>query len=112
MADSATKLSNLRTGRQLAIEITKAGADLYDLLDKEPDLRDIRVLSVAKQLEMNELETEIKRQIQLVNENINHTRKGVEDLLADEANLKAKIERKRQELERREKRLRSLQGVR
>lgn len=70
------------------------------------------MLSVAKQLEMNELESDIKRQIQLVNEAINQTRKGVDDLLADEANLNSKIERKRQELERREKRLRSLQGVR
>lgn len=39
LVDTSSKMANLRTGRQLAMEITKSGADLYDLLDKEPDLR-------------------------------------------------------------------------
>lgn len=61
---------------------------------------------------MAEIEINIKKQIQQTNENISQTKKGIEDLQADETNLKSKIERKQQELERREKRLRSLQGVR
>ena len=43
---------------------------------------------------------------------INKTRHMLENIASDEANLEAKIEKKKQELERNQKRLRSLESVR
>ena len=43
---------------------------------------------------------------------INKTKTMLENIASDEANLEAKIEKKKQELERNQKRLRSLESVR
>ncbi|RXM32489.1 Clusterin-associated protein 1 [Acipenser ruthenus] len=82
--DLGSKIADLKSARQLASEITSKGATLYDLLGKEVDLR----------------------------EHVQKTKDTLDNVASDEANLEAKIEKKKLELERNQKRLQTLQSVR
>ncbi|EQB77573.1 clusterin-associated protein 1 [Camelus ferus] len=77
-------IADLKAARQLASEITSKGAYLYDLLGKEVELR---------------------AQVQKTKDLLNN-------VASDEANLEAKIEKRKLELERNRKRLQTLQSVR
>ncbi|XP_001630036.2 clusterin-associated protein 1 [Nematostella vectensis] len=110
--DISSRISDLKASRQLASEITTRGAALYDLLGHEVELRDIRTRAIAKPLEVNELENGIKKSISLAQDDIRKTTQMLDNIASDEANLEAKIDKKKQELERNQKRLRSLESVR
>ncbi|KAI9138788.1 Clusterin-associated protein-1-domain-containing protein [Paraphysoderma sedebokerense] len=110
--DFNSKLSMIRTARQLAMEITEKGASLYDMLGKELELRDSRSRAISRQIDLPVIETAIKVQLSQVQDQIANTKAAIENLNADSGNLKSKIEKKKDELERKEKRLKSLMGVR
>ncbi|KAL4239699.1 Clusterin-associated protein 1 [Mactra antiquata] len=110
--DVSSRISELKEARRLASEITSKGASLYDLLGKEVDLREQRTLVIAKQLEINEVETSLGHSIKAVENEIRKTLNMLDNVASDEANLEAKIEKKRNELERNQKRLQTLQSVR
>ncbi|KAJ3276916.1 Clusterin-associated protein 1 [Borealophlyctis nickersoniae] len=110
--DITNRLSQLKTCRLLASEITEKGATLYDLLGKETELRDIRTAIISRPFDLRTMEAAITDSIGKLQEQILATRGGLENLAADETNLMAKIDKKKVELERAEKRLKSLQGVR
>ncbi|XP_023233335.1 clusterin-associated protein 1-like [Centruroides sculpturatus] len=110
--DLSTKLADLKLTRQLASDITIKGASLYDLLAKEIDLRDKRSLVLAKQHEITEIEKELRNCIKAVEEEIQKTHQMIENVASDEANLEAKIEKKKIELERNQKRFQTLKSVR
>ncbi|XP_067128475.1 clusterin-associated protein 1 [Centruroides vittatus] len=110
--DLSTKLADLKLTRQLASDITIKGASLYDLLAKEIDLRDKRSLVLAKQHEITEIEKELRNCIKAVEEEIQKTHQLIENVASDEANLEAKIEKKKIELERNQKRFQTLKSVR
>uniref|UniRef100_A0A2K5LVD3 Clusterin associated protein 1 n=1 Tax=Cercocebus atys TaxID=9531 RepID=A0A2K5LVD3_CERAT len=82
--DLGSKIADLKAARQLASEITSKGASLYDLLGMEVELR-----------------TQVQKTKDLLN-----------NVASDEANLEAKIEKRKLELERNRKRLETLQSVR
>uniref|UniRef100_A0A452SZZ8 Clusterin associated protein 1 n=1 Tax=Ursus maritimus TaxID=29073 RepID=A0A452SZZ8_URSMA len=82
--DLGSKIADLKAARQLASEITSRGASLYELLGKEVELR---------------------AQVQKTKDLLNN-------VASDEANLEAKIEKRKLELERNRKRLQTLQSVR
>uniref|UniRef100_A0A8C3IAI8 Clusterin associated protein 1 n=1 Tax=Chrysemys picta bellii TaxID=8478 RepID=A0A8C3IAI8_CHRPI len=82
--DLGSKIADLKAARQLASEITSRGASLYDLLGKEVELR----------------------------EQVQKTKDMLNNVASDEANLEAKIEKRKLELERNQKRLQTLQSVR
>ncbi|KAG8145511.1 hypothetical protein E2320_012035, partial [Naja naja] len=100
--DLGSRISDLKTARQLASDITSKGASLYDLLGKEVMLRELRTEAIGRPLEINETE---KEQVQKINDMLNN-------VAADEASLEAKIEKRKSELERNHKRLQTLQSVR
>ncbi|KAL7979113.1 hypothetical protein Chor_015137 [Crotalus horridus] len=54
--DLGSRISDLKTARQLASEITSKGASLYDLLGKEVMLRELRTEAIGRPLEINETE--------------------------------------------------------
>lgn len=110
--DLSTKLSDLRLTRHLASEITMKGATLYDLLAKEIELKEVRSSVLAKQLDIGEIEKGLKNAVKGVEEEIQKTKQMIENIASDEANLEAKIEKRKAELERKQKRLQTLKAVR
>eukprot|EP00075_Anas_platyrhynchos_P008128 XP_021129889.2 clusterin-associated protein 1 isoform X1 [Anas platyrhynchos] len=110
--DLGSKIADLKAARQLASEITSKGASLYDLLGKEVELREARTESIARPLEINEAEKMVKIAIDCVLEQVQKTKDMLSNVALDEANLEAKIEKRKLELERSQKRLQTLQSVR
>ncbi|XP_069761445.1 clusterin-associated protein 1 homolog isoform X3 [Narcine bancroftii] len=110
--DLGSKISDLKAARQLASEITTKGAIVFDLLGKEVDLRERRTAAIARPLEISETEKALKAGIKEVIEQVQKTKDLLNNVASDEANLEAKIEKRRLELERSKKRLQTLQSVR
>nr|KAG5710381.1 hypothetical protein BaRGS_022199 [Batillaria attramentaria] len=110
--DISSRISDLKDARRLASEITVKGAQLYDMLGKEVDLREMRTMVVGRSLELNEVETGLQASIQAVQQDIQKTLTMLDNVASDEANLEAKIEKRKNELERNNKRLQTLQSVR
>ncbi|KFO71220.1 Clusterin-associated protein 1, partial [Cuculus canorus] len=110
--DLGSKIADVKAARQLASEITSKGATLYDLLGKEVELREARAESIARPLEINEAEKVMKIAVDCVLEEVQKTKDMLNNVALDEANLEAKIEKRKLELERSQKRLQTLQSVR
>ncbi|XP_061206637.1 clusterin-associated protein 1 isoform X2 [Neopsephotus bourkii] len=110
--DLGSKIADLKAARQLASEITSKGASMYDLLGKEVELREARTESIARPLEINEAEKVMKIAINCVMEEVQKTKDMLNNVALDEASLEAKIEKRKLELERSQKRLQTLQSVR
>ncbi|XP_026179375.1 clusterin-associated protein 1 homolog [Mastacembelus armatus] len=110
--DLGSRISDLKAARQLASEVTSKGASLYDLLGKEVDLREMRTAAIARPLEINETEKALRAAIKEVLESVEKTKDMLSNVVSDESSLDAKIEKKKQELERNRKRLQTLQSVR
>ncbi|XP_069726320.1 clusterin-associated protein 1 isoform X2 [Phaenicophaeus curvirostris] len=111
-SDLGSKIADLKAARQLASKITSKGATLYDLLGKEVELREARAESIARPLEISEAEKVMKIAIDCVLEEVRKTKDMLNNVALDEANLEAKIEKRKLELERGQKRLQTLQSVR
>lgn len=110
--DITSRIGDLKEARRLASEITTKGSTLYDLLGREVDLREQRSVVIAKSLEINDVERGMTESIRAVEGEIKKTLMMLDNVASDEANLEAKIEKKRNELERNNKRLQTLQSVR
>ncbi|KAK9746080.1 Clusterin-associated protein-1 [Popillia japonica] len=110
--DISDKLHDLKQSRQLASEITSTGATLFDLLGKEVDLRSTRNISAAKQYEVGDVEEGIKKAIESIKQEIADTKQLIDNVSATESSLDAKIERRKVEIDRYEKRLQTLKKVR
>ncbi|KAL1780234.1 clusterin-associated protein 1 [Sigmodon hispidus] len=112
--DLGSKIADLKAARQLASEITAKGASLYDLLGKEIELRELRAEAIARPLEINETEKVMRIAIKdiLSQAQVQKTKDLLNNVASDEANLEAKIEKRKLELERNRKRLQTLQSVR
>ncbi|XP_032929975.1 clusterin-associated protein 1 isoform X4 [Catharus ustulatus] len=110
--DLGSKIADLKAARQLASEITSKGAVLYDLLGKEVELREARTESIARPLEINEAEKVMKIAINSILGEVQKTKDMLSNVALDEASLEAKIEKRKMELERSQKRLQTLQSVR
>ncbi|KAK3863016.1 hypothetical protein Pcinc_031165 [Petrolisthes cinctipes] len=105
-------ISELKQIRSLASEITSRGATLYDLLRREVDLRETRTIIINRQLELTEVENGIQEAIGVSEEEVKRNQSAVENVGSDQANLEAKIEKKKTGLERGQKRLLTLKKVR
>jgi hypothetical protein len=106
------KLDQLKSYRSLASEITEKGVNLFDAMTKEVDYRDIRSMALAKQVDLPAIKKEIDHLNIALESQTKLVQLKVEQSKADEQNLATKIEKKKTEIERCEKRLKSLQGVR
>lgn len=110
--DLTSKIAKLKACRQLATSITEKGAELFDLLGREIELRDQRNSVISRPFELMTIEKAVTESIENVSLKLKDTIHQYENLQADESNLTSKIEKKKQEYDRAEKRLRSLQSVR
>ncbi|XP_062915555.1 clusterin-associated protein 1 homolog isoform X1 [Mobula hypostoma] len=110
--DLGSKISDLKAARQLASAITAKGATVFDLLGKEVELREMRTAAIARPLEINETEKALRAGIQEIMGQVQKTKHMLNNVASDEANLEAKVEKKKLELERSRKRLQTLQSVR
>ncbi|KAM5227564.1 clusterin-associated protein 1 isoform 2-T2 [Ctenodactylus gundi] len=110
--DLGSKIADLKAARQLASEITSKGASLYDLLGKEVELRELRTEAIARPLEIDETEKVMRIAIKEILSQVQKTKDLLNNVASDEANLEAKIEKRKLELERNQKRLQTLQSVR
>ncbi|XP_035502791.2 clusterin-associated protein 1 homolog isoform X2 [Scophthalmus maximus] len=110
--DLVPRISDLKAARQLASEVTSKGASLYELLGKEVDLREMRTAAIARPLEVNETEKALRAATKEVLESVEKYKEMLINVVSDETSLDAKIEKKKQELERNRKRLQTLQSVR
>jgi len=110
--DLTTKAKELKDIRSLASEITGRGAQLYDLLRNEVELREERTAALARPLDIDAIEVGLTKSIASVNEQYNHYLGLIDNLSSDETNLAGKIEKKKMELERGQRRLKSLLSVR
>ncbi|KAJ3642830.1 hypothetical protein Zmor_025582 [Zophobas morio] len=110
--DLTDKINELKLSRQLASEITTTGATLFDLLGKEVDLRGARHRSVSRQYELPDVESGLKSAIEAIKQEIEESKQMIDNVSATEANLDTKIERRKVEIDRYEKRLQTLKKVR
>mmetsp|Transcript_23290 Transcript_23290/g.38956 ORF Transcript_23290/g.38956 Transcript_23290/m.38956 type:complete len:412 (-) Transcript_23290:77-1312(-) len=108
----STKAFDVKQTRQLASEITNRGAQLYDALESEHELRELRQKAITRNMDMDEIESCVHEAVAEVTEGIRETEKQLENLEKDEKNLDAKIEKRKAALEISEKRLNSLESVR
>ncbi|KTG40625.1 hypothetical protein cypCar_00048196 [Cyprinus carpio] len=106
------QIADLKVARQLGSDITAKGAALFDLLGHEEDLRESRTAAIARPLEITETERALRAAVKDVTESIQMTKDLLNNVSSDEASLEAKIEKKKQDLERNQKRLQTLQSVR
>ncbi|KAL7748288.1 hypothetical protein RI367_006247 [Sorochytrium milnesiophthora] len=111
--DMSSRLPQIKRARELASKVTELGAELFDRLERELEyLRDNRYHVISRPVNLAETEQAVKQQLRQMTEQIAATQAAMENLQGDEGNLTSKIEKKKLELERREKRLKSLQSVR
>ena len=71
------------------------GAQLYDLLGREVELREKRQAVLARNLEIQEVESGLRSAAKLVAEETQKVQNNIENVAANEANLEAKIEKKK-----------------
>jgi len=117
-----SKLADLKSTRSLCSQIVETGAGLFELLQKESEIRQdrdkaLRFLDgMSRNLGSNSESEVVERAVsQLLgshSQNLEQLKQTSEELARDEKQLEAKIRKKRQELERCKKRLGSLASVR
>lgn len=110
--DISNKINELKSTRQLASQLTVTGASLFDLLGREVDLREIRNSKVARQFDTTEIEVALKDVTENIRKEIEDTKKQIENVKDTEQSLDTRIERRRAELDRNQKRLQTLKKVR
>ncbi|KRX01625.1 hypothetical protein PPERSA_00332 [Pseudocohnilembus persalinus] len=116
------KLANLKAHKQVATEITEIGAKLYDSLGKEKDLKIHREKALAfldnisTNLENTQDQQYIEKCVRDIiaqqDENIDEMQKYVTNLEKDQRTLTEKIRRRTMELEKSQKRLQLMTGMR
>ncbi len=72
----------------------------------------MRALVLSKPFELSSLESDVNHALLQIQQKLTETQLKLENLSADEVNLKGKIQKRKVELDRAEKRLKSLKSVR
>ena len=111
-SEFANKQTEIRKIRELSSLITEKGAVLYDLLEKEIELKRLRQEAINKPPDIDGIGRDIQKGIKAIDDEINKTLRQLENVATDEANLETKTANRREELERLQKRLKSLNSVR
>lgn len=119
--NTTAKLHNLKAARQLASEIADSGAKLFDMLGQERELKASRdkalefLDSISRNLDTNTeqqyIEKCIRNIIDTQTRKMEEMKETVKALRQDESELTNKIQRRRVELERADKRLKGIENV-
>eukprot|EP00727_Mastigamoeba_balamuthi_P006627 m51a1_g2585 hypothetical protein (585) ;mRNA; r:407418-412220 len=102
---------DVKTVKQIASDLTSAGATIHGLLEREASMMDQRARSI-RGADSEQVERAIRLKIKALGEETQGLRDKLENLGQDEVNLKGKTEKKKQELERSKTRLQALRGMR
>lgn len=102
-------MKQLQHTRFLASQLTSSGASLYSYMSREVDFRQIRNDSISRQYDIEFVEKCLSGACDAVRDEIAKTELALANIKTDENNLDGKIEKKRSELERNQKRLLTLQ---
>ncbi|XP_052740155.1 clusterin-associated protein 1 isoform X2 [Bicyclus anynana] len=109
--DVSGRVSEIKQARALATDITAQGAFLYDLLAKEPENKEQRDKALSRPLDMSSLEAALSRALAALAARVAALREQIDSVASSEAALDAKLERRRAELQRAEKRLHTVQKI-
>ncbi|CUT99007.1 Clusterin associated protein 1 [Echinococcus multilocularis] len=109
---SIERLKQLQHTRFLASQLTSSGASLYSHMSHEVDFRQIRNDAIHRQFDIEFVEKCLSGACDAVRAEIAKAESALNNIRTDENNLNGKIEKKRGELERNQKRLLTLQSVR
>ncbi|XP_073944926.1 clusterin associated protein 1 [Choristoneura fumiferana] len=109
--DVSTRLGEIKQARALATDITAQGAFLHDLLAKEAENKEVREQALARPLDMSALEAALRRALAAAAARAAAARDRIDSVAASEAALDAKLERRRADLLRAEKRLHTVQKI-
>lgn len=109
---SALRAIDVKDVKACAAEIVRSGAALYDALALEPELRDVRARAIASHLDSEYVERSVHEAISQVEDHLRATQQQLEEMSRTSAALDGKIDKRRAELERSEKRLATLRTVR
>ena len=106
------KFADVKLTRSLSADITKYGARLHELLGQHADAKEGAARALGKNFDVGYLQRQLHEMIGQVTDQTEQLRGMLGNLEADEANLQQKIDKKKSELDRHQKRLQSLQTVR
>ncbi|KAM3956925.1 clusterin associated protein 1 [Aphomia sociella] len=109
--DVSSRMSEIKQARVLATDITAQGAFLYDLLAKEAENKEQREQALSRPLDMAAMEACLRRALDTVSAKVVNGREQIDNVAASESALDAKLERRRAELQRAEKRLHTVQKI-
>lgn len=98
--------------RQLCTDLTDGGSSLYFLLEQEMLTRHNRSRVMSRATEISEFERRLRDMLQSIGQQVETLNNNVTNLSADATNLEQKIESKKAQQERAQKRLTSLLKVR
>ncbi|ODM97131.1 Clusterin-associated protein 1 [Orchesella cincta] len=105
-------LKELKGVREIASALTQRGVTLYDLLNKEVSLREIRQAALSKAYEHEEVERLLKGSVQMMSQEMSKLSGMIDSVQSNLASLDGKIEKRRGDLDRSQKRLLTLKKVR
>ncbi|KAL1523188.1 hypothetical protein AB1Y20_018141 [Prymnesium parvum] len=106
------KFADLKLTRSLSSDITKYGAHLDKLLGSHSDTKEAAARALGKNFDIDTLQKHLHREVEAIREQAEQMDATLQNVEQDKSNLEAKIEKKKTELERSEKRFQSLQTVR
>ncbi|KAL5288810.1 CLUAP1 family protein [Megaselia abdita] len=110
--DIGDKIDDLRRARELSSELTKRGAVLYDLLQKEITNKEERLAQSNRSMEIAQVEKALRTAIATSQSKLHSSKAQLENCKVEKNSLNAKLQRKRAELERSRQRLDALQKIR
>ncbi|KAM7536551.1 hypothetical protein Aperf_G00000085300 [Anoplocephala perfoliata] len=106
------RVKQLQHTRYLASQLTSMGASLHSFMTREADFRQSRNEAISRQLDVEWVEKCLKGACDAIRDESSKLEKALANVKADEGTLDGKIEKRRSELERNQKRLSTLQSVR
>merc|ERR1719446_1032554 len=106
------KFADVKTNRAISADITKFGASLYQLLESHADAKEVTARALGKNHDVENTQRQLQRMVQDAADQAEQMERMLSNLSQDESNLQLKIDKKKTELDRHQKRLQSLQTVR
>lgn len=109
---SQKNISDAKQVQQLCSDITSDGSNLFFMIEREMSTRTERLRILSRATEVSEFERRIRELLSTVSQQAEQLQESISNLTSDESNLEQKIESKKTQLERAQKRLKSLMAVR
>ncbi|EPY22922.1 hypothetical protein STCU_08037 [Strigomonas culicis] len=105
-------VNDAKAVQQLCSDLTADGSSLFFLIEEEVSSRGDRQRVLSRATEVGEFERRLRELLASVGQQVDQLQQSITNLAADETNLEQKIENKKTQLERAQKRYKSLMSVR